>query len=35
MKVKLKSVLKTTYTLFEPFEDNQFVFQAGKTLTIK
>lgn len=35
MKVKLKSVIKTIDTLFEPFEENQFVFHAGNTLAIK
>ncbi len=35
MKVKLKAVLKTTDKLFEPFEENQFVFHAGNALTIK
>ena len=35
MRVKLKSILRTTDTLFEPFEENQYIFHSGATLAVK
>jgi uncharacterized protein YjaG (DUF416 family) len=35
MKVTIRSVIRTAYTQFECFEDQQIIFRAGRTLCIK
>jgi hypothetical protein len=35
MKLKIKSVLKSTHSEFECFEDQQIIFRSGNTLCIK
>lgn len=35
MKVTIKSVIKTSYSQFECFEDQQIIFRAGNSLAIK
>lgn len=35
MKLSIKSVIRSSYSHFECFDDNQILFRAGNTLCLK